>query len=57
VAARKAKMEKVEKIMQDDVPAIIPIWRPVYTAASKKVHNYPAHPTLYHQFNKVWIET
>jgi len=22
-----------------------------------KVHNYPPHPTLYHQFNKVWIES
>ena len=32
-----------------------PIWRPVYTFTSNKVHNYPPHPTLYHQFNKVWI--
>ena len=44
VEARTAIMEKVEKIMQDDVPAIIPIFRPLYTAASKKVHNYPAAP-------------
>jgi peptide/nickel transport system substrate-binding protein len=57
VEARKALMEPVEKIFQNDVPAIIPIWRPVYTAASNKVHNYPPHPTLYHQFNKVWIES
>jgi peptide/nickel transport system substrate-binding protein len=49
-------MERVEKIMQEDVPAIIPMWRPVYTAASNKVHNYPPHPTLYHQFNKVWVD-
>ena len=38
-------MEKVEKILQDDVPSIYPIWRPVYTFASNKVHNYPPHPT------------
>ncbi|MYZ48039.1 ABC transporter substrate-binding protein [Propylenella binzhouense] len=57
VEKRKALMEKVERILQDDVPVILPIWRPVYTAASKKVHNYPPHPTLYHQFNKVWIES
>jgi peptide/nickel transport system substrate-binding protein len=56
VEARKAVMERVEKIMQEDVPAIIPMWRPVYTAASNKVHNYPPHPTLYHQFNKVWVD-
>ena len=56
VEARRAVMEKVEKILQDDVPSLYPIWRPVYTFASSKVHNYPPHPTLYHQFNKVWIE-
>ena len=57
VETRKAIMERVEKIMQEDVPAIIPMWRPVYTATTKRVHNYPPHPTLYHQFNKVWIES
>jgi peptide/nickel transport system substrate-binding protein len=56
VEARRAIMEKVEKIMQDDVPSLYPIWRPVYTFASAKVHNYPPHPTLYHQFNKVWVD-
>ena len=35
---------------------LLPVWRPVYTFASSKVHNYPPHPTHYHQFNKVWIE-
>ena len=49
-------MERVEKIMQEDVPTIITMWRPLYTAASNRVHNYPPHPTNYHQFNKVWID-
>jgi peptide/nickel transport system substrate-binding protein len=57
VEARKAVMEKVEKILQDDVPSLYPMWRPVYTFASAKVHNYPPHPTLYHQFNKVWVDS
>jgi peptide/nickel transport system substrate-binding protein len=57
VEARKAVMEKVEKILQDDAVMVQPIWRPVYTFASTKVHNYPPHPTLYHQFNKVWIDS
>jgi peptide/nickel transport system substrate-binding protein len=57
VEARRAIMEKVEKIMQDDVPSLYPIWRPVYTFAASKVHNYPPHPTLYHQFNKVWVDS
>ena len=54
VEARKAKMEKVEKILQDDAVMIQPLYRPVYTIVSKAVNGYPAHPTQYHQFNKVW---
>jgi peptide/nickel transport system substrate-binding protein len=57
VEARRAVMEKVEKILQDDAIMIQPVWRPVYTIASNKVHGYPPHPTQYHQFNKVWIES
>ena len=34
VEARRAIMERVEKILQDDVPSLYPIWRPVYTFAS-----------------------
>jgi peptide/nickel transport system substrate-binding protein len=57
VEARRAIMERVEKILQDDAIMVQPIWRPLYTAASNKVHNFPPHPTNYHQFNKVWIES
>ena len=55
VAKRKALMEKVEKILQDDTIMVQPLWRPVYTIVAKKVNGYPAHPTQYHQFNKVWL--
>jgi peptide/nickel transport system substrate-binding protein len=50
-------MEQVEKILQDDAIMVQPIWRPVYTIVTNQVHNYPPHPTQYHQFNKVWIES
>jgi len=56
VDQRRAKMEKVEKILQDAAVIIQPLWRPVYTITAKKVHGYPAHPTQYHQFNKVWVD-
>ena len=56
VAARKAKMEKVQKILQNDAVILQSLWRPIYSVASKKVHGYPAHPTQYHQLNKVWVE-
>lgn len=55
VEERRAKMETVEKILQDAAVMVQPLYRPVYTITSKKVHGYPAHPTQYHQFNKVWM--
>ncbi len=57
VTARTAKMEKVEKILQDAAVMVQPIWRPVFTIITDKVQDYKAHPTQYHQFNKVWLET
>ena len=53
---RKKKMEAAQKILQDAAVVMLPVWRPVYTMTSRKVHDYPAHPTVYHQFNRVWIE-
>lgn len=55
VAQRRAKMEKVEKILQDNALMVQAIFRPVYTMTTEKVHGYPAHPAQYHQFNKVWM--
>ncbi|WP_026380491.1 ABC transporter substrate-binding protein [Afifella pfennigii] len=57
VEERRAVMEKVEKILQDDAVMVQPVFRPVYTIVNAKVHGYPAHPTQYHQFNKVWVES
>jgi peptide/nickel transport system substrate-binding protein len=56
VEKRQAKMEAAEKILQDAAVVMLPVWRPVYTITSKMVHAFPPHPTLYHQFNKVWVE-
>ncbi len=55
VNERKKKMASVQKILQDDAVIAQPIWRAVFTAATKRVKNYSTHPTFYHQFNKVWL--
>ncbi len=55
VAARKAKMQKVEKILQDAAVVIQPMWRPVFILAAAKVHGYNAHPARQMQLTKVWI--
>ena len=57
VEARRAKMETVQKILQDDAVMVQPVWRPVFTIITGQVKDYPAHPTQYHQFNKVWLDT
>ena len=55
VTERRKKMEKVQRILQDDAVIMQPLWRSVFTAGSKKVHNFQMHPTIYHQLNKVWV--
>jgi len=55
VHARKAKMQKVEKILQDAAVVVQPMWRPVFILASAKVHGYQAHPARQMQLNKVWM--
>ncbi|MCI4661490.1 MAG: ABC transporter substrate-binding protein [Neomegalonema sp.] len=56
VEKRRAAMEKVEQILQDDAVMIQPIWLPIFFLVKNSLKNVGAHPTLYHQFNKVWID-
>lgn len=56
VEARRAKMEKVQKILQDNAVMVQPVWRPVYSLCSSKVHGYPAHPSRQFHVNRVWME-
>jgi peptide/nickel transport system substrate-binding protein len=57
VEERRVVMEKVETILQNDSIIVQPFFRAVLSAAANKVQNYQTHPTLYHQFNEVWIAT
>lgn len=54
--ARKAKMELIEKTLQDDAVMLQALWRPVYAMVSKRIRGLGAHPTGYHQLNKVWVD-
>jgi peptide/nickel transport system substrate-binding protein len=55
VNERRKKMEKVESILQGDAVISQTLWRSVFKAAHERVKNYQAHPTLYHQLQKVWL--
>ena len=56
VEKRRAAMEKVEKILQDDAVMVQPLWQPKFFIASEKVVGMKAHPTQYHQYHRVWMK-
>ncbi len=53
VEKRRAKMEKVEKILQDDAVMVQPFFRSVFTAVRDNVVGFEMHPTRYFRFHKV----
>lgn len=53
VESRRAKMEKVEKILQDDAVMVQPFFRSVFTAVRDNVVGFEMHPTRYYRFHKV----
>lgn len=54
---RRKIMAKCQKTLQDDAIMVQPFFRAVMSAHSDKVKGYQTHPTLYHQWNKVSIES
>ncbi|MDM8544495.1 ABC transporter substrate-binding protein [Desulfococcaceae bacterium HSG9] len=53
VEKRRVKMEKVEKILQDDAVLVQPFFRSVFTAVRDNVVGFEMHPTRYYRFHKV----
>ena len=53
VEQRRVKMEKVEKILQNDAVMVQPFFRSVFTAVRENVVGFEMHPTRYYRFHKV----
>ncbi len=53
---RRSRMEEVQRLLQESGAIVQPLWRPIYTMISEKVHDFPAHPSKYHQLNVTWVE-
>jgi peptide/nickel transport system substrate-binding protein len=53
--ARREKMARVQRLLQESGAIVQPIWRPIYTMTTDAVQNFPAHPSKYHQLNRVWL--
>jgi len=56
VEKRRAVVAKLERIMLEDGPAVVPLWRALFNYTDKKVKGYKIHPTAYIEFREVWIE-
>ena len=56
VEKRRAVMAKIEQIMLDDGPAVVPIWRAVFNFTDKKIKGYKIHPSIYIEAKDMWIE-
>ncbi len=57
VEERRAKMHRVEGILQNDAILVQPFFRSVFTAVSDKVENLEIHPTLYYRFHDVRVKS
>ena len=47
VDKRRAIMEKIETIMQEDGPIVQPFWRTTSTVMDKRVKGFQQHPSQY----------
>ena len=55
VEKRRVLMGKLQKMLQDDAVIAQPLWRSVFSASHKRVQGFQIHPTLYHQYNGIWL--
>jgi peptide/nickel transport system substrate-binding protein len=49
-------MAKLQQIMLDDGPAVIPLWRAVFNYTDKKIKGYKIHPSVYIDAKDLWLE-
>jgi peptide/nickel transport system substrate-binding protein len=56
VAKRKEVLAKIGKIMLDDGPVVVPLWRAVFNYTDKKIKGYQIHPTIYIEFKDLWVD-
>jgi peptide/nickel transport system substrate-binding protein len=50
-------MAKIEQIMLDDGPIVLPAWAKVFTFMDKKVQGFSMHPTGYIFGNELALST
>ena len=56
VEKRRAVMAKLENIMLDEGPIVVPLWRSVFNYSDKKIKGFKLHPTAYIEAKDMWID-
>jgi peptide/nickel transport system substrate-binding protein len=56
VERRRAVMARLERIMLDEGPAAIPLWRAVFNYTDKRIKGYQIHPSVYIEAKEMWVE-
>lgn len=56
VEKRRGVMAKIERIMLDEGPAVVPLWRAVFNYSDKKIKGYRIHPSIYIDAKDLWID-
>ena len=53
---RKEVLAKIGRIMLDEGPVVVPLWRAVFNYTDKKLKGYKIHPSIYIEAKDIWIE-
>ncbi len=56
VEKRRAIMAKIEQLMLDEGPVVVPLWRAVFNFTDKKIKGYKIHPSIYIEAKDMWID-
>jgi peptide/nickel transport system substrate-binding protein len=56
VAKRREVMAKIQRIMLDEGPVVVPLWRAVFNYSDKKIKGYKIHPSIYIDIKDLWID-
>jgi len=53
---RRAVMTKIEKLMLEEGPIVVPLWRAVFNYSDRKIKGYKIHPSAYIEAKDMWID-
>lgn len=56
VEKRRSLMAKIETLLLDEGPIVLPLWRAVFNYTDKKIKGYKIHPSIYIEAKDIWVD-